>query len=74
MNNETVTLIDGSVNIPQKEIKGINVATVINQFIIKTAGQLDLRFIVYSKKNEITGTFFYPKKIIVQEQVIGQNS
>jgi hypothetical protein len=73
INDETAVLLDTPRPISLvTDLKGINIGTVVNQFVIKSSGELNLRCILYDKDNGIIHDF--PKKITVQEEVVKQSS
>jgi hypothetical protein len=65
--DETVVLLDSSrPTSSMTDLKGISIGTVINQFVIKSSGELNFHCIIYDKDNNIIDDF--PRKITVQEE------
>jgi hypothetical protein len=53
------------------DMKGLNIAAIINQCVIAKAGSIAFNCSVYGKSSEIIAEF--QKKIVIQEQVLKQN-
>jgi hypothetical protein len=72
-NDETVVLLDNSrPALLTTDLKGISIGAVVNQFVVKSSGELDFHCIIYDKDNGIIHDFL--KKIAVQEEAVEQNN
>jgi hypothetical protein len=73
LNSETVVLVDGQINLQaQPNMKGINIGSVINQFVIKSPGNLVFKCILYNKENNVISSF--SKNIMAQEQMVNPST